>query len=90
MPHKEGGYRAISGRYIVDAGGGLYSHCLSDAGGVCIAAVSATEEEILGRGLAKKIVLSRDGSVRSDAKRSRCFGGGISFNFGISALRFFN
>ena len=22
MPHKEGGYRAISGRYIVDAGGG--------------------------------------------------------------------
>lgn len=33
MPHKESGYRAISGRYIVDAGGGLYSHCLSDAGG---------------------------------------------------------
>lgn len=44
----------------------------------------------MGRSLAKKIVLSRDGSVRSDAKRSRCFGGGISFNFVISAVRFFN
>ena len=49
MPHKESGYRAISGRYIVDAGGVLYSHCLSDAGGDCIAAVSATER--LGHGV---------------------------------------
>ena len=55
-----------------------------------IAAVSAAEEEILGGPLAKKIVLSRDGSVRSDTKRSRCLGGGISFNFLISTLRFFN
>lgn len=33
MPHKEGGYRAISGRYIVDAGGGVYSRSFSDRGG---------------------------------------------------------
>ncbi len=54
MPHKEGGYRAISGRYIVDAGGVLYSHCLSDAGGVVYSRSFSDRGGDFGQGLGEE------------------------------------
>ena len=56
-------YRVIPGRHIGDGGGGMYSHCLSDGGGGCIATAAATKgfDHGSAKPLAVEIVLSQVG-----------------------------